>query len=364
MQPHQIPERKWEVVTMDLITCLPPTLSGHDAIAVFVDKLTKMAHFAPCKTAINAEEFANLYVKEIVRYHGVSRVIISDRDPRFTGHFLKSVCQLLGVKQSLSTAFHPQTDGQTEIMNRYLQDMLRHYVSPRQDDWDQHLPAAEFAVNNSWHPVLKNTPFWLNYGQHPLTPVTLGTEHVVPSATAFVHDLEAHIRDAKKFLQAAQERQKAYADQHRREVTFQVGDMVLLSTRNIRLKKNQEMARKFMPKWIGPLKVLANVGALAVKLELPPHLKMHPVFHVSLVKPYHSDGRYVPIPPMDYLDDEPLFKVDALLDSRVRKKGSKRITEYLVRWAGYSPIHDSWEPASNILDPGLIADYKQYSKKK
>ena len=362
LQPLRIPERKWEVITMDLITCLPTTLSGHDAIAVFVDKLTKMAHFAPCKTAISAEEFASLYVNEIVRYHGVSRVIVSDRDPRFTGHFLKSVCQLLGVKQSLSTAFHPQSDGQTEIMNRYLQDMLRHYVSPRQDDWDQHLPAAEFAVNNAWHPTLKNTPFWLNYGQHPLTPVTLGTEHVVPSATAFVHDLELHIKEAKKFLQAAQERQKACADKHRREVSFQVGDLVLLSTRNVRVKKNQEMVRKLMPKWLGPLKVLEKVGALALKLELPPHLRMHPVFHVSLVKPYHSDGKYVPIPPMDYLENEPLFKVDALLDSRMRKKGSKRITEYLVRWAGYSPIHDSWEPASNILDPALISEFKQYKK--
>lgn len=358
LTPLAIPERRWEVVTMDLITSLPMTQSGHDAIVVFVDKLSKMVHFAACKTAIGAEEFAALYVKEIVRYHGVSKVLISDRDPRFTGKFLTTVCNMLGVKQGLSTAFHPQTDGQTEIMNRYLQDMLRHYVSPRQDDWDEKLAAAEFAVNNSWHSTLKNTPFFLNYGQHPLTPVTLGSQSVVPSATAFVHDLESHIKAAKVCLKAAQDRQKTYADTKRREVTFSVGDMVLLSTRNIRLKKSDDMAKKLMPKWIGPLKVLDCVGPVAVRLELPPHLKMHNVFHVSLVKPYHDSGKRVPLPPMDYIDDEPIFKVEMLLDSRIKKRGSRRTTEYLVRWEGYSPIHDSWEPASNILDKSLITEFK------
>lgn len=343
---------------MDLITCLPVTPAGHDAIVVFVDKLSKMAHFVPCKTAIGAEEFAALYVKEVVKLHGISRVLVSDRDPRFTGRFLTSVCHILGVKQGLSTAFHPQSDGQTEIMNRYLQDMLRHYVSPLQDDWDCKLAAAEFAVNNSWHPTIGNTPFFLNYGQHPLTPVTIGTEQVVPSATAFVTDLESHIKDARLCLKAAQDRQKAYADTKRREVEYQVGDLVLLSTKNIRLKKTQEMARKLMPKWIGPLKVLAQVGPVAVRLEMPPHLKMHNVFHVNLVKPYHSGGHVFPLPPLDYIDDEPVFKVETLLDTRIRKRGNRRVTEYLVRWEGYSPIHDSWEPAANMLDPTLIADFK------
>ena len=339
---------------MDLITSLPVTKNNHDAIVVFVDKLSKMTHFVPCKTAIGAEEYALLYVKEVVRYHGISRILVSDLDPRFmiTGNFMKSVCQILGVKQNLSTAFHPQSDEQTEIMNRYLQDMLRHYTSPRQDDWDVKLYAAEFAVNNSWNSSIQNTPFFLTYGQHPLTPLTLNTERVVPSATAFVSELATHINDAKTMLKTAQARQKTFYDSRHRDVQFRVGELVLLSTKNVRLK--------LMPKWLGPLKILKLVGPVAVQLELPSSLKMHSVFHVSLIKPYHMSGTFNPLPfPMDYIENDPVFKVESLLDSRIRKVGSHRITEYLVRWADFSPIHDSWEPSENILDPSLISDFER-----
>ena len=152
------------------------------------------------------------------------------------------------------------------------------------------LAAAEFAVNNAWHPTLQNTPFFLNYGQHPLTPVTRATENIVPSATAFVHGLQDHIKAAKLCLKQAQDRQKAYADTKRRDVSFQVGDKVLLSTRNIQLKKNKDMVRKLMPKWVGPFPVSKLVGKVAAELELPPNLRIHPVFHVSLLKPYQEGG--------------------------------------------------------------------------
>jgi hypothetical protein len=358
LQPLPIPERRWECVTMDLITSLPETPTGLDAVAVFVDKLSKMVHFAACKTAISAEEFAELYIQHVVRHHGISKVLISDRDPRFTSKFLTAVCQQLQIKQGLSTAFHPQTDGQTERANRTLEDMLRHYISPNQTDWDKQLAAAEFAVNNSWHPATRNTPFFLNYGQHPLTPVTIGTESVVPSATAFVHALEEHIQEAKLCLKQAQDRQKAYADQHRRDVQFAAGDQVLLSTKNIRLQKGKDMTRKLMPKWIGPFKVLQTVGPVAARLELPPHLRMHNVFHVSLLKAYRDDGSVKPPPPLGFMDGDPVFKVDRLLDTRIRKRGTRKVTEYLVAWEGYSAAHNTWEPAYKILDKKLIADFK------
>jgi hypothetical protein len=358
LTPLPIPDRRWEQVSMDLITHLPLTTTGHDAIIVFVDKLSKMVHFAAAKTAISAEEFAGVYVNTVVKLHGVSRVLISDRDPRFTGKFLSAVCDLLHIKQGLSTAFHPQTDGQTERANRTLEDMLRHYVGPSQSDWDTHLPAAEFAVNNAWHPSIQNTPFFLNYGQHPLTPITLGAENIVPSATAFVHGLQEHILNAKQALKQAQDRQKAYADTKRRDVSFTPGDQVFLSTRHIQLKKSKDMTKKLMPKWVGPFKVLDLVGPVAIKLELPAHMRLHNVFHVSLVKPYKAGGTVQPLPPLEFDEGDPVFTVEQLLDMRTRKDGRRTLTEYLVRWAGYSAAHDTWEPARNILDKNLISDYK------
>ena len=150
LQPLQTPEESWESISMDLITQLPVSKSGHDAIVVFVDRLSKMVHFAPTITEVTAEGIAKLIMRNVVRLHGVPREIVSDRDTRFTAKFMRKLCELLGIKQSMSTAFHPQSDGQTERANRVLEDMLRHYVSPAQDDWDEHLSMAEFAVNNGY----------------------------------------------------------------------------------------------------------------------------------------------------------------------------------------------------------------------
>ena len=133
---------------------------------------------------------------------------------------------MLGIKQAMPTSFHPQTDGQTERSNRTVEDMLRHYIDPCQTDWDQHLPAVEFAINNSWQESIKETPFFLNYGQNPLVPINLiDSVTVVPSATRLVNDLQERINGAIICLQQAQQRQKVFADEHRREVTYTIGDI-------------------------------------------------------------------------------------------------------------------------------------------
>ena len=294
-QPLPIPSRRWEVVSMDFITCLSLTDAGYDAILVFVDKLSKMVHFVPTQTTITAEDFACLYVQNIIKLHGLSKILISDRDPKFTSNFMTALCRLLDIKQALSTAFHPQTDGQTERTNRNLQDMLRHYVAFDQKDWDKKLPVAEFAVNNAWHDTIQNTPFFLNYGQHPLTPVTMLTENIVPSAVAFGRGLEQQLQFAKTCLHQARDMQKAYVDSHCRDISYVEGQEVLLSTKNIRLKKTVDMKRKLMPKWIGPFKISKCVGPVAVRLDLPLGMKIHNVFHVSLVKPYRNDGSFKPL---------------------------------------------------------------------
>ena len=148
---------------MDLITQLPKTTTGYDAIAVFVDRLTKMAHFSPIHTSIGAKALADMFFKDVVKLHGVPEVVISDRGAQFASTFWKEVFDRFGTNVRMSTAFHPQTDRQTERMNRILEDMMRHYVSPYHDDWDYYLPSCEFAVNDSYQESIRTTPFMLNY---------------------------------------------------------------------------------------------------------------------------------------------------------------------------------------------------------
>ena len=161
-------------VTMDLITQLPKTERGYDAVVVFVDKLSKMIHIAPAHTTVSAPDLARIMIHEVVRLHGVPESIVSDRDLRFTSMFWRSLWSHFGTQLKMSTAYHPQTDGQTERANRTIEDMRRNYVSWEQDDWDQNL-TCEFAYNNSVQASTGCTPFYLYSGQHPLSPV----DHVV-----------------------------------------------------------------------------------------------------------------------------------------------------------------------------------------
>jgi hypothetical protein len=367
--PVEIPDGTWDCVSMDLITALPTSRLGNDAIAVFVDKLSKMVHIAPCTTKIGAEEFAKLFMHEVHRHHGLPKKIVSDRDARFTGTFLKEVTRILGIKQALSTAFHPQSDGQTERVNRILEDMLRHYVSPYHDDWDDLLDVAEFAINNAFQASIKSTPFFVVFGKHPNTPMTLEISTKVPRAGVWAKSYNERVEVARAAILAAQQRQILFADRSRRDVKYILGQEVLLSTRNIKFKG--QGTPKFLPKWIGPLRIKTLVeprGAdgkvdedrvRAVELQLPPLMRLHPVFHVSLVKPYLSDGQARQVMPLEFDDDgAPKWEVETLLDSRGRSHGrGKSVKEFLVRWKGFGPEHDSWEPRDNIQCPTLIEDF-------
>ena len=250
LRPLPIPGTLWESVGMDFITHLPKTRKGKTAILVCVDRLSKMVHFVATTDHASAEDVARLFIDNVVKHHGCPREITSDRDARFTWKFWQAFLDCLGIKSKMSTAFHPQTDGQTERANRVLQDMM-HYVSPTHDDWDEHLTAAEFAVNNAHHASIGTTPFMLNGGQNPLTPPSLQMPKIDnPSALRVTSTLHERIACAKGYLEAAQDRAKAHADKGRREVHYEVGQEVLLSTQNVHLKGPG--TPKLMPKWIGP----------------------------------------------------------------------------------------------------------------
>ena len=215
---------------------------------------------------------------------------------------------------------------------------------------------AEFAINDAWQESVKATPFMLNYGQHPLNFLSVQTHSQVPAAASFTEDMQLGQERAVECLKRAQQRQKAYADKGRRDVTHNVREKLLLSTRNVRWKSLG--APKLMPRWIGPFKVLERVGKVAYRLDLPASLKMHPVFHVSLLQPWREDGRVQPPPPLFIVNGEAVYTVDRLLDHRTGRR--KNLKEFLVRWEGYGPEHDSWEPEANLLDPKLVQDYWDY----
>lgn len=378
LQPLDVPPAPWHTLSMDLITGLPVTSSGHDAIAVFVDKLTKLCHFAAVKKASSAVDLAAVFFNAVYRHHGLPSVIVSDRDSRFTSKFWQHLFKLCGTRLAMSTAFHPQTDGQTERANRTLLEALRACVTSANADWDKHLPAIEFAYNNSVNQSTGFTPFYLNTGRHPNTPAALTAAQPPstpsPAVDAFVEPLRAALHKAQQSLLKAQAQQKAQVDKHRRAVPFAVGDSVLLSTANLDLR-HPGKTRKLLPRWLGPFVITRQAGAVSFELALtPPYKRLHPVFHASLLRPFvPSDAAQFPArgtpapPPPDMAGgDEQTFVAAEIRGKRVRRaRNGRRVTEYLVHWEGYSDDDDTWEPARHLKPPlagpstwGLVEAYE------
>ena len=326
LQPLDIPIRNWEQVSMDFIVHLPVTKKGHDSIFVVVDRLSKRVHFIPTVTKVTAPEVAQLFFDHIFRHHGLPKVIVSDRDPKFISLFWKDLLKQLSTQAAMSTAHHPQTDGQTEQANRTLEDMLRAYVNYKQDNWDDCLAAAEFAYNNSVQASTGFSPFHLDCGQKPLTPGTLLSQPENPSQVATTEDFltqwRTNIQRAKDTILAAQDRQAENANRHRRSETFQEGDKVMLSTAHLQPpSEKQRPLKKLQSKYIGPYTIQAVISPTAYRLQLSHTLCIYPVFHISLLRKYQKtieefQGRIQPIPlPVQVLDaQEPEYEVEAILD--------------------------------------------------
>jgi hypothetical protein len=363
LQPLEIPERPWSHISVDFVTGLPPVGPlQFDTITVFVDRLSKMVHYVPCVEKLPAADFAQLFMHNVFRLHGLPLHIVSDRDPRFTSVFWKEVTEALGMQRGFSTAFHPQTDGQTERMNRTMEEMLRHFITPMKGDWVAALPMLEFAYNNSYNATVKSTPFRLNSGLNPLHPASTlaDRQYAVPAAEQFVVKMQDELKRAKQCMLDAQTRMKSTADKYRKDITFKVDDDVLLATKNLKLKGNNP--RKLLPRFIGPFKVLKCVGKVSYKIGLPDHMKIHNVFHVSLLHPYKSDGKRH-MPPPELVDGEYEFTVQSITAHRVSVVGGKRLrakrtkVEYLVSWDGYGREHDTWEPAIVVEDTNALDVY-------
>jgi len=285
LQSNEAPDRPWKSIAVDFITDLPK-LDGYDTILVVIDRLTKMSHFIPCSEDLDARQFANLFMKEILRLHGLPHHIITDRGTLFTSDLWKETTGKLGSERRLSTAFHPQTDGQTKRTNAILEQYLRAYINYQQDDWCGYLPLAEFAYNNGYQETIKNTPFFANYGINPEYEMI---SHLIQGKQTKPEEMTCSHESLRNEMVAAQLQQKEYYDLRRKpNPNLQSGDMVWLLPRNI---KTTRPSKKLDYKQIGPFKILAKIGTSAYKLALPPSMTIHNTFHISLLEPY-QDNRF------------------------------------------------------------------------
>jgi hypothetical protein len=250
LQPLQIPKWKWDEIGMDFIVGLPRTRAGYDSIWVVVDRLTKSTHFIPIKTNYSSAVLAELYMSRIVCLHGVPKRIVSDRGTHFTSHFWQQLHEALGTHLNFSSAYHPQTDCQTERTNQILEDMLRACALQDQSGWDKRLPGEKQV-----------------FGPDILL------------------EAEENIKMVRENLKIAQSRQQSYADTRRREMSFEVGDFVYLKVSPIRGVRRFRVKGKLAPRYVGPYQILARRGEVAYQLSLPEGLSaVHDVFHVSQLK--------------------------------------------------------------------------------
>lgn len=357
--PNLVPTRNWEIVSVDLVTQLPYS-RGHNAIVVIVDRLSKMIRLAPANGELTSEGLARIYRDHIWRDFGLPDRIISDRGTQFASNFMRDLNRLLGVSTNMSTAYHPQTDGQTERINQEIEQYLRLFVNHRQDDWSEWLSLAEFCYNDRVHSSTGHSPFYLNYGWHPRKDPTPHSATITESAETFVTRMR-HLREdaISALLKAANTMKRFYDRHHSPAPDYKVGDLVYLDATYLH---SDRPCKKLDDRRFGPFKIIEKVGSCAFRLALPASWsRVHPVFHMALLHPYHpptsSLQQSPPPPPPILVGDHYELEVEAILDERTRRGR----VEYLVKWKGLPREENTWEPRAHLDDEhGINAKLQEY----
>ncbi|GAU31786.1 hypothetical protein TSUD_22320 [Trifolium subterraneum] len=362
LQPLEIPEWKWEHITMDFVGGLPRNQKGQDSIWVIVDRLTKSAHFLPVKSTFRAPQYAEVFIENIVKLHGVPLSIVSDRDLIFTSHFWKAFQRAMGTRLKMSTSHHPQTDGQSERTIQTLEDMLRACVLEEGGNWSKHLHLIEFAYNNSYHSSIGMAPYEALYGRKCRTPLCwteVGDRGLL--GPDIVQETTLKIKSVKEKMKIAQSRQKSYADHRRRPMEFKEGDHVFLRVTPKLGLRGVFKTKKLCPRYIGPYQIIKRVGSVAYQLALPPSMSgMHNVFHVSqLIKFIPDPFRPVELELID-LKPDLTYQSDPvrIVERDVKVLRNKQIPIVKVEWEQSPDGEFTWELESKMMSnyPYLFSD--------
>jgi len=273
-------------ILADFITKLP-LVQGYDSILVVVDWLTKMVYFIPTTEKTLVEGLARLFRDNVWKLYGLLESIISDRGPQFVARLMRELNGILGIESKLLTAFHPQTDRQTERVNQELEQYLRMFIDHRQEQWPKWLGTAEFAYNNKVHSSTQMTPFKANYGQDPRMGFKERKKRKYKGAKKFIEKIKEIQEEARVALGKAQEEIKKYTDRKRGEVDdYKVEDLVMLSTKDLKYQMVGRRTEKLTERFMGPYKVKKTILSNAVELELPDTIKIHLVVNVSRICRY------------------------------------------------------------------------------
>jgi transposase InsO family protein len=360
LQPLPAPEGPWQELTMDFITDLPPSKTRGgvwDAILVIVDRYSKMALYIPAEKSWKAEDLADAFITRVISRFGTPKGIVTDRGSLFISKMWGEICAAIKLRRRLSTAFHPQTDGQTERQNQTLETYLRIFANDEQDNWASLLPLAEFAYNNSVHSATNLTPFSVVYKdwqprvswEHP------GLDEAIKAdKSKKIRGLQERLERFRhacstitKRLNEAMQVQKKYYDARHQPIGFNAGDFVLLSTKNLKLKRPK---KSLWPKYIGPFEVLEPCGKLAYRLDLPATWRIHDVINISRLEKWRGDDHPyqgpVIVPDNVEFETEQEYEVECILEHEEDQDG---VLHYRVKWVGFDKPEDiTWEPAEHL----------------
>lgn len=347
LSPLPVPANSWEAISMDFIEGLPT--SGHaNCIMVIVHKFSKFSHFVPLHHPFTAQKVAQVFLDNIFRLHGLPTHIISDRDPIFTSSFWRELFRLAQVQLCMSTAYHPQSDGQTERVNQCLVTFLRCFVHSCPRQWLKWIPLTEYWYNTSLYSALGRSPFEVLYG-HPPRHFGIANSAAMPvsNAATMLSERTTMLASVRQHLLRAQQRMKTQADKNRSERSFKVGDHVYL---RLQLYVQSSLAprahQKLAFKYFGPFQIVEKIGSVTYKLLLQASSNIHPVFHVSLLKP-------VPPPPCSVSTNLPdpdfaLQVPEQVLQRRLHIRGTSTVPQLLIKWSRLDADLATWEDAVAI----------------
>jgi len=363
LMPNSILEKPWRHISTNFIVKLL-LAQGYDTILVVCNRLTKMVHFIPTTEKTAAVGLARLFRDNVWKLHGLPESIISDRGAQFAAGMMRELNERLEIRTKLSTAYHPQMDKQTEQINQELEQYLRMFVDHRQEQWPEWLGTAEFIYNNKKYTATQVSPFEANYGLSPRMRFEGRRGKRFEAAEEFAERMKQVQEEVKVVLGKMQEEMRKYVDRKRREgVEFKVGDLVLLSTKELKWHMKGRRLEKLMEHFIGPYKVKSIISANTVELHLPPTVHIHPVVNISKLQLYKSqvEGQKAMKPALVIVEGEKEYEIEKILNKRKIQGQDK----FLVHWKGYIAEADTWEDRRNLKNARkLIEEFeREYGEK-